>query len=308
MSSLDPKTCIFLTSTGRTGTQLFGYAMSRMIEGSTSVHEPDHLWLSRPGEWWPKVKRFGIYRMTLGQLDPETSLNMLTADRIRGKVSDESAKEHLFTIRNNVIAGCTETIYIEANPQYIGLIDLIPRVFEGARIVLIIRDPRTWIRSTINAPLYLQYSPLDFRMWLNLRVRPTDLAGDPHAAEWKRMSTFERRCWYWNLANRFALGAAERTHNCLVLRYEDLFSTESAGTTFSKLLSLCTESGDKRVKYQFRPELIERKVHSTSDKGSFPPWQSWDEHRARLLDRHCGTLMARFNYGQEEEWLRLIGA
>lgn len=300
MSVFDRK-IVFVVSTGRTGTQFFGTLMEKMVDGCVSVHEPDYLWGERLHEWPSKIKSFGLYNLTAGLFDPTRSVYMLSAERMRGKIDDRTAVDHLRRIRRRLLSGVSSDLFVEANPQLLGLVDLLPEAFPQSRIIFIVRDPRTWIRSLMNSRTFPLYSKLDFRNWFGLRIRAGEFPGDPHGDRWPRMSVFEKRCWFWNRANRFALDRMP-DHGARTYRFEEIFAGGERESVLEDILSFATDFQGFTGARHLRPELLDRKVHSTAEKGSFPPWPEWDRDLVQTMERHCRTLMKQFHYGEEPEW------
>lgn len=300
--------CIFITSTGRTGTQFFGYNTSRMIENCISLHEPDVLWLDRPYEWYTKIKEFGLFRMTLGKVLPRYSLRVLNIARHSGRLSDAQIVEYLRHLRLRVLAHIQPAVYVEANSVYGSLVDLLPRAFPNSRIVYIIRDPRVWVRSWMNMRIPF-YSWRDVRSWFpHGRLAPHHIKGDPYLRTWRHLGQFEKLCWAWARENALALECASRTEAAKVFRFEDLFSGDTAQEHFVQLLRFVTRFPNGfEARWVFKPELLSQKVHSTSD-GAFPGWRMWESKYVQQLDRHCRGLMERFGYGQEPEWQEKLRA
>ena len=121
-----------------------------MIPDCCSVHEPDVIWITRPREWFPKIRRFGFYRMTIGRFSPEHSVRCLSVGRQTGVLADDVIVEHLRHLREELIQHTTKPIYCEANSIFAALVDLIPKAFPNSRTLYVIRDPRDWVRSFMN--------------------------------------------------------------------------------------------------------------------------------------------------------------
>ncbi len=299
------KACIFITSTGRTGTQFLGRQLSSMIEDCTSIHEPDILGIP-PVEPFRKIRDFGVFRMTIGKLSERNSIRGLNIARHRGKLEDEQIVNSLKRLRSNYINSFKTAVYLEANVQYNALIDLLPLAFPKSKVLYIIRDPRDWICSWMNRkwPIYSMY---DSRSWFrNTRLRPCHVKGDPYTEKWKNMPLFEKLCWVWARENSFALESAGKTDRIDVVRYEDLFDERDKYKSFNKMLEFITSFSDGfRAVYKFNPHAVRQKVDSTSGK-IFPRWPEWDINYVTLLDRHCRDLMELFNYGGEAEWQKIL--
>ncbi|MFC2966795.1 hypothetical protein [Acidimangrovimonas pyrenivorans] len=63
-----------------------------------------------------------------------------------------------------------------------------------------------------------------------------------------------------------------------------------------------------RRSYPVRYAPERRGERRNASAGSAPNWRDWSLARARLLDRHCGALMAQLGYGDEPEWRAKLAA
>lgn len=297
------KHCIFISSTGRTGTQFFGKILSYMIKDCSSFHEPDTTWITRPLEWTTKIFKYGLYRMTIGQFSPKYQLYKLSTERIRGNISDEQAIEYIRNLREKFISKAKTSIYIESNHLYYGLLDLLDSAFKGSKFIYIIRDPRTWIKSALNTKAYLLYSLFD-RDFLNMSLRAYNFDDDPYANKWKEMSLFEKACWYYTKVNNISFELLEKVNDYKIYRYEDLFINKGTrDKEFNNLLKYISSLNNGfKINYTYKPELLDKKVHSTSKKSKLSKWTEWDNENAKILQKHCGKIMKKFNYGNEPEW------
>lgn len=300
------KPCIFVTSLGRTATQFFGQRMSQMIAGCYSVHEPDLLSLDEPHQWYQKIKRFGLVRMTVGKLTTRYSLRLINVARQVGTLPDAQAVAYLRELRGDMVAKVTADIYLEANWQYRGLVDLLPLAFPNCRVIYIIRDPRSWVRSWMNK-VSSYYSWRDYISWFkNGRLTPYHFPDDPYQEAWRHMTQFERLCWVWARENSYALACVQKTEAARVFRFEDLFGEQESHITFPQLLDFVTHFPNGwRAAWVLQPALLTQKLHATR-RDTFPHWRQWTQAQAQQLDRHCRGLMDTFHYGQEPEWQRKI--
>lgn len=295
------KPCVFIASLGRTGTQFFGRYMGRMIHGCTSAHEPDILWLTRPGDWLDKVREFGLAHMTVGRFSPRYSIGVLNVSRVRGAIDDSTATEYLRGLRAGTMKRLETDIYLESS-GYWALLDLLPKAFPNCRVVFIMRDPRHWVRSWMNMAIPY-YSWRDVKGWFpNSRLTPFHVEGDEYRGSWPSMSAFERLCWSWAVENAYAVESASKCDAVRILRYEDLFGESSRDKTFRELLEFVTAFPNGfSAGWTYRPELVKVKVDSTG-QGAFSDWTEWKGGDVMTLNRHCGPLMERFGYGIEPEW------
>ena len=303
MESIFEKHCVFITSTGRTGTQFLAKSLNQMIEDCYSVHEPANVFFKDMKKWGQDIKRFGLYQMTIGQFLPSKSMCKLSTYRRLGKISDEKAQEYIKGLRKQILEETKESIYVESSNHLHGVVDLLEKVFPNSKIVFIIRDPRTWVRSAISSPVSLLYKTVDFA-FLEMSMRPYHFKDDPYSDKWKKMSKIERYAWYYNKLNTFVLDTMENRKNFRVYRYEDLFLSDRKNDFFIDFLEYCSKFPDGFSKrYQFKPQLLSKKLNSSADKYKIPHWKKWDKKMAQDIQRHCGKLMERFGYGKEPEWL-----
>ena len=276
--------------------------MSEMIADCTSLHEPGTPWLTKLAKLPKQIERFSLYHMTLGQLKPSHSMYKLSTDRCRGVVSDAEAREYIYQMRKGLVEDLDSSIYVESSGHMYGALDLLKEVFPHSKIVFIIRDPRDFVRSALNTLEYILYGPLDIN-FLQLSLRASYLENDPYAQKWPQMSKFEKYCWYYNYLNNFVFSRLEGHDDFKVYRFEDLFDPQEREQYFTDMLKFSSTFEDglnKEVTYQ--PQLMDQKVHSNAKKKKFPKWPEWSQAKAKILDKHCGHWMDKFDYGAEIEW------
>jgi hypothetical protein len=307
MDELFLKPCLFIASTGRTGTQFFGQMGQKIIPDCNAYHEPDVLWIDRPREWIPKIRQFGWFRMTWGRYLPRYSLRMLSIARQSGRIDDARAIDSIRAMRRDLLRNLRAAIFLEANGQYSGLLDLLPQAFPNSKAAYIIRDPRDWVRSFMNMRVPF-YSWRDIKSWFGIgRLTPAHIAHDPNRERWPMMSLFEKLCWAWNRENRYALECAKLSANIQVFRFEDLFDGQNYWQAMRAMLEFLTRfDNGYTVSFQLDPDLLAVRVHSRREAGSFPAWSEWTPEQAKILTSHCGDLMTRFRYGGEPDWLAKV--
>jgi len=300
--AVSQKHCIFLSSTGRTGTQFFGETMSQMIQGCQSVHEPDTTRVSMPVDWIRKMAKFGGPKMLWGQYRECYSLGKLSTTRHRGITGDEQARKYIIENRLEYIEQSRSSLYIESNHIIYGVLDLIVELFPNSKVIWIMRDPRTWIRSAVNSHAYHLYGIWDWDS-INLSVRAFNFPDDPCAGRWKKMSRFEKYCWYYANVNNRAFELMEKVPNVKIFRYEDLFDRQLREKYFTEILDFATNFKDGfKCSYELKPELLNTRIHAAASKRLLPDWRKWNSRLVETMNYHCGELMRRFGYGDERKW------
>jgi len=296
------KHSVFIVSTGRTGTKFIGKVLPSMIDDCYSTHEPAGVFVTDRSKWKNDIKKYGFLRMTVGQLTPKYSMYKLSSDRRAGRVSDDKALRYIEQMRKSVLKDVIPGLYVESNNHLHGVVDLLEKVFPNSRVVFVIRDPRTWIRSVMSTKASLLYSKIDLP-FLNISMKATDFKDDLYAQKWKDMSKFEKLSWYYNKLNSFVLEKMSGKSNFKVYRYEDLLINQDREKYFKEFLDFITNFEDGFSKnYEFKPQLLNRKVNSSSKNYVIPHWKEWKNKEAVIMEKHCGQLMKKFNYGQESEW------
>lgn len=298
---------VFITSTGRTGTQFFAQVLEKMIQPCQALHEPGTPWPTKPGKCLREAKLFGFYAMSLGQLTPRHCMYKLSTERWAGRISDQEAREAIYHMRRPLLEKLPQGLYVESSGHIFALQDLLDQVFHQARFIFVVRDPRTWIRSAFNTLEYYLYGPLDERP-LHMSIKAPDRPADPYARLWPQMDKFAKYCWFYNALHSYVLPQMEGRANFRLYRFEDLFDTSKRDALFQDMLAFSTDvQAPFDLRWQFDPQLLEQKVHSNAGKDKLPRWQDWTPQQARTLQEHCGQWMQRFGYGQEEQWQAKIG-
>ena len=292
------KNCIFVVSTGRTGTQFLAKNLGKMIDGSEVFHEPGTPWITRPKEWPHLIKKYGIYHLTLGQLRSDMSMFKLSAEYLRNDISTEEAKNNLLKMRKNLINDINEEIYIESSGHLYGAVDIINEVIPSSKFIFIIRDPRDWVKSAMNTFEYILYGPLDFD-FLNISIKAEDIEEDDFRDEWINMSKFEKYCWYYNKVNSYILDKLKGKANFRMYRHQDLFNNREVFYDMLKFASKF-ENGFK-TSFSYNKKLM-KKVHSNANKDGFPGWKEWDKEMIKIFNRHCGEWMKKFNFVDDLKW------
>ncbi len=292
------KHAVFIVSAGRTGTQFLAKALPQMIDDCAAFHEPDTLWLDRPFEYftkvyWAQVRRHGLYHMTFGQTHA-TATHLATA-RYKGRIDDAQATAWFDRLRGRFVGKVPESIFVESNGLLWGVIDLILERMPNSKVVMVVRDPRAWIRSAVLASHFRAFKPPDYD-FLGFSPRPYHRSPADHTpAAWRTMSLPDKYAWLYGMLNSSLLATLANNDRAVILRYEDLFEGGEQRPTFERLLNFSSSFGDGFSRpTTLRHDLVDRPMDSTreGDDGDAAAWTPDEE----LLQRHCGEIMERFGY------------
>jgi len=254
------KKFVFIVSSGRTGTKAIAQHLSRCYPQVWAAHEPTPSW-----------------RLRLG-----------TTRALCGKIGREELKGMLVKLRRGLVGGVERGIYVESNPYLSGFVEVLGEVFEGASVVHVVRDPRTYVRSGVNFGAFRGLKKLAAEFLPNWFPRP-----DHNRS---KMDAIERLAWFWSLVNSH-LNRGEQIYGqkYLRIRFEELFSADGLGrlTDWMELprsSAMIEEAKRERVNASKRDEL--------------PEWEKWCGGDQYKVMRHCEPLMKVYGYLKEENVAR----
>lgn len=295
---------VLVVSGGRTATRLLGTRLSEVVPDAVSVHEPDMINIRHPLQrTWPAIRAFGLRHMVVDRLRGRSGIRVVGEGWLAGERPREEAVAELRRQRERYWTGLGKPLVVESYRQWFTVLDLLPEVVASYRVVGVVRDPRSWIRSWMRYGG--QYDRRDAVAFLRKqRLSPARVGDAAHAARWEQMDTFERNAWFWTQVNGRICARAEVDPRVRVFRFEDLVGPRREAFLAELLDFICTWP-DHRYPYTVDPSILEERVNASADK-DFPRWPEWEPARAAVVDRHCGPLMARLGYGLEPEWKALV--
>lgn len=291
------KHLVFIVSGGRTGTQFLGDRITEAIPESYSEHEPDVLVPDNPRSF-RRVLKFGLWGAAFGKLVGRTGIRSIGTARLKGRISAKEAAKRIESARKKYHQSIEHRLIIESNGQWNYACAELSQVWPHAKIAVIIRDPRSWIRSWLNKGTRWQWQ--DTARWLPPgRPTPSTVGDDKWASTWRHLDAFGRLAWEWQFTYSRLLSHAGENSNSRVFRFEDLFD-QYHFSAMQDLIRFCAQHVDCNYSVKL-PRNFAEKPQNTS-KGSEPGWIEWSSERAHLLDQMCGELMRRNGYGTEPAW------
>ncbi len=206
--SEERKDLVFIASGGRTGTNFFGEVLGRVIEDCHSAHEPEVLQTKDPLNMW-RLKTFGIWEMVIGRVLGVTGTRVLGTRLMLGDIDLDTAAERLRRSRARWHTRLPEHLVIESNGPIWFFSAHLETVWPGSKLIGIIRDPRTWVRSFMNHEG--RYDQRDRVDWFPPgRLTPAKLGQTELAAQWETWGTFEKLAWEWNVVNSELVRGVDR--------------------------------------------------------------------------------------------------
>jgi len=298
------KHSVFIISPGRTGTKYFGTLLAEMIPSSYSTHEPD-AWKNLKDSPLTRIRNFGLYQILFGKFVGKTGVRNLSLNYLEGHLSLEQLQSAVYKSRRRFYQKIDKDLIIESHRGWFGAIEGIRTVFEKYKIVIILRDPRSWLTSNMNWGTL--FGPKDKISKFGLkRLNPAIVGDTEYSNKWNAFDRFEKLCWVWNTMYRIMLNDIAGDYHCRVFLYEDLFFGEKRYHVLNDFLDFITVFSDRTFKYHIVTGLLEKRIHATK-KEKFPDWSEWSSKEVTFMDSMCGDLMRTFGYGYEPDWLKLTG-
>ncbi len=252
---------VFIVSTGRTGTKAIAHHLDKCYSNVRALHEPSPSW---------RLRRASIKAHC-------------------GKITKGELVELLGRQRRGLVERVDRAIYVESNPLLQGFIEAFGEVFERPRIVHVVRDARSFIRSSINFGTFrgMKWVASNFvPYWLS---KPEQFAGNRERT-WGQMSDVERMAWFWKIVNeQLDRGEGIYGRDYLRIRFEDLFAKDGSG--LEKLTDWIGLPRSAKMTEEANRENV-----NASSREVLPRWEEWGEERKETVRRHCGALMERYGY------------
>ncbi len=251
--------CVFVLSTGRTGTQNLAALLS-LAKGVRALHEP------RP-------KLFGL---------SHKAYHYGNHPAVR-----ETLAEAFIVARQDLIlawAACG-AIYVETSPQVTFLAPTIARVCPTAKFIHLVRDPHAVVRSGMRRGWFQGQQADPYRI--------TPLPQDPYYARWDTLTPFEKNAWLWAETNRWIhafLTSLPPEHGLLV-RAEDIFAGNQS--TLEKLFAFV---GAADVPSEKAIQRVLRKRLNAQKQGDFPPPHDWPPSWHAQFDAIVGETAQLLGY------------
>lgn len=161
--------------------------------------------------------------------------------------------------------------------------DVIAEEIPNAKFIVLVRDPRDFVRSGMRRNYYKGH-PWDFG-----RLRPKE--GTTDYEDWNSMSQFEKVCWLWAATYSEIQERTKRinSRNIRILRFENLINDP---LTLNDTFDYLGLEGFDEVQIN---TLMSKKLNKQMS-GEFPKKDQWPEDYHRTLWKHCGALAESFGY------------
>ena len=183
------------------------------------------------------------------------------------------------------------------NSPFVGV---IPQIFPEARLFVIFRDGRDFVRSAYTSEVP-DPAPVG---WLDAgrsqtrteryvevgRLRPKD--SEQPDAEWQRMTPLERNAWLWATTNRLILDGLDAWPAAQVkrIRFEEFFAAPLEG--YQELRAFLGIEAPLAPGFE---ELFARRINARRAPVLGKP-ADWSAEQREAFDRHAWPLMEELGY------------
>jgi len=254
-------------STGRTATTELAGRFDRVYDQVRALHEPP----------------------------PSRKLRKLSNMYLAGKVAKEDLIRAYADARQALFRNIPQPVYIELNPFLHGFLDVLPELFDQPKILHIVRDPRRYVPSHLNHGIL---SKRTAKGWV-VRLFPyymtrSDYLEPRSARKWRHMSHIERVAYRWRAINeRLERGGETYGDRYRRVRFEDLIQPDGAA-----LREIVAWMGLPFEEDLLRPEERQR---NRPRRKLCPDWEAMNLDQQHAILDHCGDLMARYGYAEDED-------
>lgn len=288
-----------------------GEMLGQILDDCFSVHEPDILhvvpqkrWSAHLADTLRKIRSFGLYHMVIGRLLGKSGTRALAYAYLSGQLSFDQLIDRIHLARDRYIGNRSEGLFVEACHQWYPILGPLHRAYPAARMALIVRDPRTWIRSFVDWG-----GRHDSRDWVEKlragRITPHLVGDEKFAAKWSEMSSLEKLAWDWRFIYGQLLQHTQESGLARIFRFEDLFGIEADSELQADFLAHVAGRVPRDGEIDALKANLVNRVNRSRDS-RIDAWAGWCSQTAQSLERMCGQGMRELGYGGEPEWTRLL--
>lgn len=184
--------------------------------------------------------------------------------------------------------------YLGSNPALWALLPIIREIMPKAKIIHIIRDGRSWIRSVysrkINNEGYLKKNRHG-HVW---KFTTDAVNYDLYYGEWQNMNMIERLAWIWKTKNQLIVNTIKDDANSITIKYEDIFNRSTNNHGMSNLIDFISEDVSIELASN-HANAFERKVNDTK-KFLLPPYQYWTIEQKNSFEKIAGEFLRQMGY------------
>jgi len=226
-----------------------------------------------------------------------TLFNVLSNMHLAGMLSERALLRCWRTLKGREFALTKKSLFVDSNNHLYVFAALARQLYPQVKVIHIVRDPRTYIRSHLN------WSRQRLKSFIANHVLPFwqpngFLLNEVSAWRWLMYTRFEQFCWIWQFKNQYLTSIGDTETPYLRLRFEDLTRHSIDQNAMARLVDFLSLPATTTIRSAGPVNETRRRV--------FPAWQRWSPKMCAHLDRTCGEQMRLHGYGFEEEWSQKV--
>jgi hypothetical protein len=182
--------------------------------------------------------------------------------------------------------------YLEASCLIYGLVAPLLDAFPEARVVQVVRDPRTYVRSGLAWGAY-RFGGRPLNLAPYRRLAPPQFHPRAPAArlKWAADDQFARLCWAWATMNEAMRTQGTGDDRFQTVRFEDLTDPDAG----PDVLGALADDLGLAVKADRLADITGDPVNTTrTDTGG--NWRTWTDARLRLVRERTAEEAAHYGY------------
>jgi hypothetical protein len=251
------KSPVFLVSTGRTGTKFFAGLFAEHCTDVASYHTTKHTRL----------------------------VNILGNMSVLGWVSRDALATIWRSLKYDFIKSHRQR-YIECNPYYNALIDIIGECFPGARFVYVVRAARSCVISHMNWERQRVKSRIANRLVPFWQPMPYG----EHLKGW--LHNYHQRaefyCKIWAQQNAVMWESVRRNDRAMMIKFEDVFDSDDGIELVTHMMNW--------LEMELRKPIRSATLRSRQNESTGSAGLKWDQECDRVLEANCAEVMGRLGY------------
>jgi neutral ceramidase len=255
MKNTDPCKAFFVLSTGRSGTQTLAHLLEEATNAKVWHHPEPNLIHETKLSYWDEINNHSTFWQGRGEI--------IAQAWEQGLIHGET--DHNMTPFAHTIA------------------DDIP----NSKFLVLIRDPREFVRSGMRRGYYVAGGP-----WDEGRLKPHPKSADHKL--WSTLTSFEKVCWLWaetyrHIERRIQLIGAQRVK---IIPFHKLVQGPKMSKEIFDFLEL---DGYNEAKVK---QILSHKLNAQRG-GQFPHPREWNQKLHDIAWAYCGTIAEKYGYPQK---------
>jgi len=264
----DEINAVLVVSTGRTGTKFIASYFNKYIDDFFAIHEP-----------FPKI-------------------DLISSKYFAGKMSYHCAKKKIHWRRQFMqreLYKVNHNNYLESNPALWSLIPIMREIIPNVKIIHIIRDGRTWLRSGYSRKFDGKGNLIKDRHGIFWKFTSDDFPHDEYYGHWSYMNMIEKLSWIWKIKNETILNDIKSDSDAITVKFEDIFNEENDCKGIQSIVDFISKDYPLNLNVDDMVAPLKNKINRTSGF-QLPEYTRWTVNQKKSFEGIAGNLMHQLGY------------